>query len=284
MFSSLVLGWISYYVCQRTLPSAIALMVPERTHAVDTDHNDTGVVTTGFSKGDLGKLQSCFAIAYAMSIFINGFLSDRLNPKFLFGFGLMTSSTLCLLFPLTEGNIILSCVVWFLFGLFQGCGWPSSAKLLRLWFSSEELGTWWSILSCSSNFSSSLIRYFMSQATNWRHCFHAIGATTLFLSIPILYNIHCPPSKNSVMSKEPSSGKEIETVTSNSHLRVEPSKTLPWYGAFLVFDLWVVALLYVPWWLAKGSVLDWGQLYLEEFVKLPKENAGKLILNFIMFP
>ena len=275
MSLSLVLGWASYYLCQRCLPLAMAVrLLHENTTTTTESTNADNATTDSFNKGDLGILQSCFAVAYATSVFINGFLSDRLNLRFLFCFGLMTSSTLCLLFPLTEGNTTLSCIVWFVFGLFQGCGWPSSAKLLRQWYTPEELGTWWSIVSCSGNLACSFVLYFMREIEDWRYFFYVIGTATLIISVLISYTVRSPPTNANDLVKETSTSEPANVTSEKNSTKHSKPLNVPWYGAFFVFDLWIVALLYILWWLGEASVMDWGQVYLEEVARLPTKRAG----------
>lgn len=115
----------------------------------------------------------------------------------------------------------------------------------------------------------------MNQVTDWRVSFHTIGASAFLISIPLLWTVRSPSPKNSSGSKDSS---KSNSKHSNGYHKVEHSKPQPWYGAFLVFDLWVVALLYVMWWLAKGTVMDWGQLFLQETAKMPPKRAGKQAL------
>ncbi|MFA6434919.1 MAG: phosphoglycerate transporter protein PgtP [Elusimicrobiales bacterium] len=95
----------------------------------------------GLSKGDVGLIATGLAIAYGISKFIMGNVSDRSNPRYFMATGLILSGLLNLLFPTVAGSVGLMFALWFLNGWTQGMGWAPCARTLTHWFSDKERGT-----------------------------------------------------------------------------------------------------------------------------------------------
>lgn len=106
----------------------------------------------GLDASYAGLILSCQNIAFSISKFLVGVLSDRLNPYLIFATGLLISGFSTLIFS-SSSSVTTFCCLWFLNGLAQGCGWPPIAKILRQRASPSEFGTLWSFLQASNNFS-----------------------------------------------------------------------------------------------------------------------------------
>lgn len=135
-------------------------------------------------------------IAYAISKFVGGILSDRLSSKLLFGSGLLFSGLATVLFSLSTDSVAIFSLLWFANGFAQGFGWPSCAKLLRHWFSPDQFGTFWSILSASANISggaSPFVAAFITYNFGWRATLLAFGLVSVAISLLSFVSIvNCP--------------------------------------------------------------------------------------------
>ena len=69
-------------------------------------------------------------MAYAISKFLGGVLSDRISSRFLFSSGLLMSGIATIAFA-GSNSITAFAALWFLNGFAQGAGWPACAKVLR---------------------------------------------------------------------------------------------------------------------------------------------------------
>lgn len=241
VFLSAVLGWSFCFLCQRTLPSAISYMTAGQ------EDEDRGPV---LSKEEYGQLQNLFVIAYSSSILLGGFLSDNIDPRILLFLCLGISGTLCTIFPLTVGNPFLNGLVWFFFGAFEGLGWPATAKMVKQMYTSAELGVWWSFLSCASNIAASispLLVSYIAEHSNWQTSFYVTGLTPIILLLPlsmIISSNHTPQCQTSANPQSTVSHK--------------------WYQVFFVPALRLIIVVYIILWVAKSSVNNWAQLYLQE--------------------
>lgn len=69
-------------------------------------------------------------MAYAISKFISGVLSDHISARWLFSVGLFLVGGINIAFS-QSSTVAAFSLLWFINGLGQGCGWPPCGKVLR---------------------------------------------------------------------------------------------------------------------------------------------------------
>lgn len=114
IFTTMFLG----YACYAYNRKSVSFALPE-------------LMEEGLRKDQAGLIISSQNLAYAISKFLGGVLSDQLSARMLFSTGLVLSGLATLLFGAASNSVLLFSGFWFLNGLAQGCGWPSCAKILR---------------------------------------------------------------------------------------------------------------------------------------------------------
>ncbi len=92
------------------------------------------------NKADIGMLWTLFYITYGCSKFFSGIISDRANPRYFMGLGLMATGVINILFGLSS-SLWLFTALWVANAFFQGWGWPPCSKLLTSWYSRSERGS-----------------------------------------------------------------------------------------------------------------------------------------------
>lgn len=75
-------------------------------------------------------ITSSQSLAYAISKFISGVLSDQISARWLFSIGLFMVGGINVLFSWSSTVAVFS-ALWFLNGLGQGLGWPPCGRVLR---------------------------------------------------------------------------------------------------------------------------------------------------------
>lgn len=78
----------------------------------------------------VGLITSSQSLAYAISKFISGVLSDQISARWLFSIGLFMVGGINVLFSWSS-TVAMFSALWFLNGLGQGLGWPPCGKVLR---------------------------------------------------------------------------------------------------------------------------------------------------------
>src|SRR4029450_9999369 len=111
----------------------------------------------------LGIALTGLSIAYGLSKFLMGSVSDRSNPKYFLPLGLLLSSAImaaCGLFKGLYASLAAVVVVQTLNGWVQGMGWPPCGKTMVHWFTTKERGLTVSIWNVAHNVGGALVASF----------------------------------------------------------------------------------------------------------------------------
>lgn len=220
------------------------------------------LIEEGLSNDQVGLILSSQNLAYAISKFLGGIISDRLSSRLLFSAGLLISGLAAVLFAIMD-SVPLFTLAWFLNGLAQGVGWPAIAKLLKNWFDPAELGTWWSLASASANISGCiapfLANYIILQY-GWRFSLTFVGALTIFAAaVSYIFIVDSPQTKHqkSPVKKKSSAGEDKKTKLPAKQPK-QSALSLLLHSKFI----WVISVCYLVVSSIKTSVTDWSQMYL----------------------
>lgn len=124
----------------------------------------------GIDKGELGTVLAMNAIAYALSKFLMGSVSDRSDARKFLPLGLILTaiSMAFMVVPIQSFDLIAhpEHKIWalillgglnFLVGWFNGMGWPPCGRIMTHWFSQTERGRWMSVWNCAHNVGGALV-------------------------------------------------------------------------------------------------------------------------------
>ncbi|XP_024865108.1 glucose-6-phosphate exchanger SLC37A4b isoform X4 [Kryptolebias marmoratus] len=205
-------------------------------------------------KDDLGMITSSQTMAYAISKFISGVLSDQISARWLFSIGLFLVGGINVAFSWSS-TVSMFSLLWFINGLGQGCGWPPCGKVLRKWYEPSQFGTWWSVLCCSMNLAGSLgpiLVTVLLQYYDWRTILTMSGIFCAAFSLVCLVFVKNEPKDVGLPSIEAAAKKGAKGGNSESTL-----------SDFLLSPfLWVLSLGYLVVFGVKTAATDWGQLFL----------------------
>jgi len=104
------------------------------------------LIKQGFSKGQLGLVLTAFSVAYAFSKFLMGNVSDRSNPKYFLGAGLIIAVLATFAFGFTDwalygtSAITIMFVLMFISGWGGGMCYPPCVRVLSHWYTTKERG------------------------------------------------------------------------------------------------------------------------------------------------
>uniref|UniRef100_A0A3Q2YVT2 Solute carrier family 37 member 4a n=1 Tax=Hippocampus comes TaxID=109280 RepID=A0A3Q2YVT2_HIPCM len=206
-------------------------------------------------KDDLGMITSSQSLAYAISKFISGVLSDQISARWLFSIGLFAVGGINVVFSWSSTVAVFS-TLWFLNGLGQGLGWPPCGRVLRKWFEPSQFGTWWAILACSMNLAGSLgplIASVLAQSYGWRTILSVSGLICVASSFVCLLVIKNEPKDVGLPSIEVAAKKSKGGSSSDESTLSE----------FLLSPyLWLLSVSYLVVFGVKTACTDWGQLFL----------------------
>ena len=253
IFAGIFFGYAGYYLVRKNFSLAMPYLVEQ-----------------GFSRGDLGFAMSGVAIAYGLSKFLMGAVSDRSNPRVFLTAGLLMSAAIFFIMgfmPWATSSIAIMFVLLFLNGWVQGMGWPPCGRTMVHWWSQKERGGIVSIWNCAHNVGGGMIGPLfilgMGWFNDWRSAFYVPAAAAVGVAIFAYLTMRDTPQSCGLPPIEEykddypedySAKNEVELTAKEIFTKyILPNKLL-WYIAFA--NVFVYLLRY--------GVLDWAPTYLKE--------------------
>ena len=265
VFIGIFIGYSGYYLIRKNF----SLVIPD-------------LINEGFTKTELGFTYSFLAIAYGLSKFLMGNVSDRSNVKKFMPLGLMLSAGTMIIMgvvPVVTKSVIIMAVLLFLNGWFQGMGWPPCGRTMVHWFSLKERGTKMSIWNVAHNVGHAamplLAIYGMELFADWHAKFYFPGMVAIVVAIIIFIILKDRPRSVGLPPIEewrddyPNNGRVLEKEEKEVTAReiftkhVLPNKLL-WSIAF------AIAFVY----LVRYGIQDWSPTYLIEVKGFTQQQSG----------
>ena len=179
IFYSMFFGYAFYYLTRKSFVFAVPFIM-----------NDLG-----YNKGELGMVTTISALAYGMSKFFSGVLSDHSNARYFMSFGLIMTGICNILLGFSSA-LWLFILFWGLNGWFQGFGWPPCARLLTHWYSRSERGSWWSSWNVSHNVGGALIPLVVgvvAEYFHWRFALYIPGIICIAVGFLLMERLRDTP-------------------------------------------------------------------------------------------
>jgi OPA family glycerol-3-phosphate transporter-like MFS transporter len=148
VFAGIFVGYAGYYLVRNNLALAIPDILKEYPQ---------------HSKADLGWALTGLSIAYGISKFLMGAVSDRANPKYFLPLGLLLSCVIMFVSGTVKAiyaSLALVVALQILNGWVQGMGWPPCGKSMVHWFSTRERGLVVSVWNVGHNVGGGLVATF----------------------------------------------------------------------------------------------------------------------------
>lgn len=148
---------------------------------------------TTLSPDELGLIGAGLGIAYGVSKFLMGNISDRSNAKVFLAIGLFVTGFINLLLPsLLSLGVLVMFIAMFLNGWAQGMGWPACARIMTHWFCANERGTKMGIWNTAHNVGAGCLAIVVVPiglflfSDNWHGLFYVAGALCIGVGILVL--------------------------------------------------------------------------------------------------
>jgi OPA family glycerol-3-phosphate transporter-like MFS transporter len=253
IFLGIFFGYAGYYLVRKNFSLAMPFLVEQ-----------------GFSRGDLGLALSGVSIAYGLSKFLMGNVSDRSNARYFLSAGLLLSALLMFIMgtvPWATSSIGVMFVMLFLNGWAQGMGWPPCGRSMVHWWSHGERGRIVSVWNVAHNVGGGMIGPLfilgMAWFNDWRSAFYvpataaAVIAALAFLAVrDTPQSVGLPPIEEyrNDYPGDYSAGHEQEFSAREIFVEYVLRNKLLWYIA--IANAFVYMIRY--------GVLDWSPTYLKE--------------------
>lgn len=278
VFLGIYLGYAAYYLVRKNLSLAAPGMIEE------------GLI----DKAGAGLAMSGIPIAYAVSKFIMGSISDRSDARKFMTVGLILSSLVMILagilpYPAgVDGNYSITVGLMFVFMLFagwlSGMGWPPCGRVLAHWFSTNERSFKMSVWNTAHNVGNGtlgllipagiIIFTTMGFTETWRAAFIIPATVALLLALFCWWAIRDTPESCGLPAIE-----EYRNDHSGAKAAKGEEEKIPFRRLFVDYILknrmlWLIAFANVFVYLIRYGIADWSPTYLTEVFQWDKDSAS----------
>lgn len=228
------------------------------------------LIALGYSKTELGFALSGVSVAYGLSKFIMGNVSDRSNARRFLTFGLVLSAITMIamgLLPVATSSIAIMFVLLLLNGWFQGMGWPPCGRVMVHWFSIRERGTKMSIWNVAHNVGGGIIGPLailgVAIFADWQSKLYFPGFVALGVAFISWLLIRDTPQSCGLPNIEKYKDDYPDTYSEKFEVEMTAKEI---FMKYILKNklLWSIAFANAFVYLVRYGVLDWAPLYLEE--------------------
>jgi OPA family glycerol-3-phosphate transporter-like MFS transporter len=222
-----------------------------------------------YSKAALGTALTGLSIAYGVSKFLMGSVSDRSNPRFFLPLGLLLSCAVMAVSGLVKpiySSLALIVGLQTLNGWVQGMGWPPCGKTMVHWFSTRERGRTVSVWNVAHNVGGGLVASLalagVSLFHDWGAKFYFNAAVAAVIAIGVFFLLRDTPQSCGLPPVE-----EYRNDYPPDY-RAEHERTFTFREIFLghVLNnryLWAIAVANAFVYFVRYGVVNWIPTYLE---------------------
>ena len=265
VFLGIFFGYAGYYLVRKNFTLAMPYLIEE-----------------GFSKTELGFALSGVAIAYGLSKFLMGSVSDRSSARSFMMMGLLMSAVFMIVMgtlPVATSSVGIMFVLLMANGWFQGMGWPPSGRTMVHWFSASERGTKMAIWNVAHNVGGGLVGPIailaMAIFVDWHAVLYVHGLIALAVALLIWIMVRDTPQSEGLPSIEEYKNDYPKAFKyQKSHEREFTSKEIFLQNVLNNKLLWTIAVANAFVYLVRYGVLDWAPTYLSEVKDFSFEDSG----------
>lgn len=264
VFTGIFLGYAGYYLVRKNF----ALVMPD-------------LIAQGFTKTELGFALSGVSIAYGLSKFLMGNVSDRSDARKFMTIGLALSGLVMItmgMFPFATSSIAIMFLLLLVNGWFQGMGWPPSGRVMVHWFSIKERGTKMSIWNVAHNVGGGLIGplaiWGLAIFNDWHAKFYFPGMIALGVAVITYLLVRDRPKACGLPSIEEYKNDYPDEFSKSDKEGTVTAKELFVTYVFKNQMLWIIAIANAFVYLVRYGVLDWAPTYLSEVKQFSVEETG----------
>lgn len=265
VFAGIFIGYAAFYLVRKNL----ALAIPD----ILKDYPQ-------YSKAALGTALTALSIAYGLSKFIMGSVSDRSNPRWFMPLGLLLTAGVTALFGLFDvvySSLYIIIVLQFLNGWFNGMGWPPCGKTMVHWFSVKERGLAVSIWNIAHNIGGALVAKFALLGIflfgHWGATFHFNALIAAVTAVVIWFLLRDTPQSCGLPPIE-KYRNDYPPDYSESHEQTLSAKEI--FMTYVLNNklLWYIALANAFVYFVRYGVVDWIPTYLQEAKGFSREQSS----------
>ena len=280
VFIGIYLGYAAYYLVRKNLSFAGADMMAQ-------GYLDTSGV---------GDAMAGLPIAYAVSKFLMGGLSDRSDARKFMTVGLIISALVMIIagiIPYPKNGAITTAILFVLTcltGWFSGMGWPPCGRVMSHWFSTNERSFKMSVWNTAHNIGSSglawlatigggslLVLLGVSEAeAGWREAFIVPSIAALGVAGLCWWFIRDTPESCGLPPID-----KYRNDFSGAKAKKGEEEKIPFKTLFVDYVLknkmlWLIGIANILVYLVRNGISDWLPIYLQEVHGIAKSVSKNL--------
>lgn len=266
VFLGIFIGYAGYYLVRKNF--SIAMPALEE---------------MGFDKADLGWALSAVSIAYGISKFVMGTVSDHSNARVFIPLGLVASAvimTVMGLIPWSVGSlsILFMFCILFVNGWVQGMGWPPCGRVMVHWFSARERGVKMSIWNVAHNIGGAVMAPLavlgITVFGHWNGAFYFPSIVAVLIAIVAYMLVRDTPQSCGLPPIELYKPEECMQAYSADQEKELSTREILFKHVFNNKLLWVIAFANAFIYFVRYGVLDWAPMYLEQVKQMNLANSS----------
>ena len=254
VFLGIFAGYAAYYLVRNNLALAIPDMLREYPQ---------------YGKAGLGSALTGLSIAYGVSKFLMGSVSDRSNPRYFLPLGLLLSSAIMAAFgllPALSASLALIAAVQALNGWVQGMGWPPCGKTMVHWFSTRERGLTVSVWNTAHNIGGALVATFALAGValfhDWRAKFYFNALIAALVAIAVHFLLEDTPQSKGLPAVE-EYRNDFPPDYTEAHERTLDFRAILFTAVLRNRYLWAIAFANAFCYFVRYGVVNWIPTYLQ---------------------
>jgi len=265
VFLGIFIGYAGFYLVRRNFTLAMPYLIE-----------------LGYSKSELGLALSGVSIAYGLSKFVMGSVSDRSNARVFMALGLTCSAAVMIFMgaaPVATSSVAIMFSLLLLNGWFQGMGWPPSGRVMAHWFSPGERGTKMAFWNVAHNIGGGLVGPLailaMAMFADWHAILYFHGFFALGVAAFILVMVRDTPQSQGLPAIE------LHRNDYPKAFDYDPDHEQEFSAKEIFVDyvlrnrlLWFIAVANAFVYFVRYGVLDWAPTYLGEVKHFSFEETG----------
>ena len=254
VFIGIFLGYAAYYFVRKNFSFAVK------------DLQDT----LGYSKAELGFAMSAISIAYGLSKFVMGNVSDRSNARYFLAIGLVLSSLTMIFMGLSSfatSSILIIFVLLFINGWVQGMGWPACGRVVVHWFSIKERGTTMSIWNLAHNVGGFLVGplaiWGVELFVDWQARLYFPGMVAMLFAIIVILFVRDTPQSCGLPPIEKYKDDYPKTYEESQEQELSAKEI---FFKYVLNNrlLWFIAIANAFVYLVRNGIINWAPTFLQE--------------------
>jgi OPA family glycerol-3-phosphate transporter-like MFS transporter len=254
VFAGIFVGYAAFYLVRNTMALAIPDLLKLYPH---------------YTKASLGTAMTGLSIAYGVSKFLMGSVSDRSNPKYFLPLGLLLSAGIIFAAGTVRwvySSLFMLTLLMTVNGWVQGMGWPPCGKSMVHWWSTKERGLTVSVWNTAHNVGGALVANLallgLTLFNDWGAKFYfnatiaaAVAVGVFFLLRDTPQSCGLPPIEEYKNDYPPNYSAEHERVFTFKEIFFEHVLTNKY--------LWAIAIANAFVYFVRYGVVNWVPTYLQ---------------------